>query len=119
MLKHACTCSCGVSLCSFLYGGLCQNIYSVLEGLLINTPLAAIVSHAHPHQPSTTGRQQGGTGSGPPGSSELLDDEDKMLLDRINHLASDLSAEMKEAVQVRLNCCLKKGGNNGVYVCGG
>jgi hypothetical protein len=30
----------------------------------------------------------------------MLDQEDKMLLDRINHLASDLSAEMKEAVQV-------------------
>lgn len=36
---------------------------------------------------------------GPPGSSEMLDHEDKMLLERINHLASDLSEEMKEAVQ--------------------
>lgn len=43
----------------------------------------------------------GGAGSrssaGP--NNEMLDPDDKMLLERINHLASDLSTEMKEAVQ--------------------
>lgn len=64
---------------------------------------AAAVAPAAPPPTDLTGRPSssspGPAGNGPPGSSELLDPEDKMLLDRINHLASDLSAEMKEAVQ--------------------
>lgn len=49
---------------------------------------------------STPGSRPSTPGSGgPPGSSEMLDPEDKLLLERINHLASDLSEEMKEAVQ--------------------
>jgi len=64
---------------------------------------AAAVAPAAPPPTDLTGRRSssspGPAGNGPPGSSELLDPEDKMLLDRINHLASDLTAEMKEAVQ--------------------
>lgn len=53
-----------------------------------------------PPPPGVAGGRPSTPGSGgPPGSSEMLDPEDKLLLERINHLASDLSEEMKEAVQ--------------------
>lgn len=76
-----------------------------LQGLDISPSAraASVVAAAAVAPPPTMGQAGSrpstpGSG-GPPGSSELLDQEDKMLLDRINHLASDLSEEMKEAVQ--------------------
>jgi hypothetical protein len=59
---------------------------------------ASAVAPARPAQPGSSRASSPGSG-GPPGSAEMLDQEDKMLLERINLLASDLSDEMKEAVQ--------------------
>jgi hypothetical protein len=77
-----------------------------LQGLDVSPSAraASVVAAAAVAQPPPTMGQAGSRPStpgsaGPPGSSELLDQEDKMLLERINHLASDLSEEMKEAVQ--------------------
>jgi hypothetical protein len=76
-----------------------------LQGLDVSPSAraASVVAAAAVAPPPTMGQAGSrpstpGSG-GPPGSSELLDQEDKMLLERINHLASDLSEEMKEAVQ--------------------
>lgn len=59
---------------------------------------ASAVAPARSAQPGSSRANSPGS-SGPPGSAEMLDQEDKMLLERINLLASDLSEEMKEAVQ--------------------
>lgn len=61
--------------------------------------VVAAAAVAPPPPGVASGRPSTPGSSGPPGSSEMLDPEDKLLLERINHLASDLSEEMKEAVQ--------------------
>jgi hypothetical protein len=63
-------------------------------------PSVVAAAAVAPPPPGVVGSRPSTPGSGgPPGSSEMLDHEDKLLLERINHLASDLSEEMKEAVQ--------------------
>lgn len=63
---------------------------SVVAAAAVAPPPPGVVGSSRPSTPGS---------GGPPGSSEMLDHEDKLLLERINHLASDLSEEMKEAVQ--------------------